>query len=266
MTHPLLADTPHSVIRARYYTKGTPDQRTYDRWVIHSAETSEGPETAEAIGQWFAKEKEPQYRGSTHYSVDVNSIVQHLDHEDVAWGAAGANRNGLHVEHAGTARQTREEWLDAYGREMLDISARLFVAEGYLRHAIPARWLTIEQMHKGWRGVCTHNDVTETYRRGTHWDPGPGFPKDYWLELVHGYIESLHKPAPDPLEDDEMPRYLRGVYDDGRKTAVYCCDGIWRREILPPSRQDIFDPGWRERIVEVPVRDLGRFVDPARID
>lgn len=256
----LLAGVARSKVAARYYTPVA--ERTIDLWVMHSAESSELPGTAEAIGAWFAKEKPPNQRGSTHHSVDVDSVCDHVEHHDVAWGAAGANHNGIHVEHAGTAYQTEDEWLDAYGREMLDISARLFVVDGHLRHDIPARWLTVEQVAAGWRGVCTHDDVSKAFKRGNHWDPGPGFPKDHWLGLVDGYIAEMNSAPTLPTEPEDTDMlYLRGVRDDGTKTAVYTTNLIERREILPPSTMDRVDPGWRERVVEVPYGHLIRIPD-----
>jgi len=127
--------------------------------------------------------------------------------EHVAWCAPGANSTGYHLEHAGFARQTRADWLDAYSLAMLKISAR-HARKVCDRYSIPVRWLshddlaeTIKQELQGYTGLdnggfCGHADVNTVWahwqeyglpppkEKSTHTDPGNGYPTDVYIDLV----------------------------------------------------------------------------------
>src|SRR5580765_5605799 len=123
-------------IQARNYTKG----RTHniDLLVIHTMESPEKPDTAEAVANWFAGATAPQ--ASAHYCIDNNSIVQCDKDTDVAWHAPGANHNGLGFEHAGRAAQSAADWSDDYSDTMLRLSAEL-IARKCTEYGIPAVFL-----------------------------------------------------------------------------------------------------------------------------
>jgi N-acetyl-anhydromuramyl-L-alanine amidase AmpD len=154
--------------------------RRIDLIVVHTMEADERPDAAERCAEWF---RQPSSRVSAHYCVDADSIVQCVRDEDVAWAAPGANRNGLQVEHAGWAAQTRREWDDAYSRAMLARSARL-VADLCLRYRLPPVWVDPAGLRAARRGLTTHHAVGLAFGRTTHRDPGPGFPFARYLELV----------------------------------------------------------------------------------
>ena len=169
--------------QARYYTKGRAD--SIRLIVIHDMESPEAGTTAENVASWFAGTTSS--RASAHYNVDSNSIVQSVRDGDTAWGAAGANASGLHVEHAGYARQTRAQWLDAYGKAMLELSAAL-VAEKCRKYGIPVRHISAADILAGRKGLVGHADVSKAYPgRGGHTDPGPNFPWDYYLARVQAH-------------------------------------------------------------------------------
>jgi len=50
------------------------------------------------------------------------------------------------------------------------------------QYRIPGRWLTIAELRAGKRGYTTHVDVNAAFQGGTHWDPGPHFPRDWFLQ------------------------------------------------------------------------------------
>ena len=162
----------------------TPASRgVIDLIVIHDMEYPEVPTGAEWCAQFFAGSNAP--RASTHYSVDSNSVVQSVRDRDVAWHAPGANHNGIGIEHAGYAKQSRQEWLDPYSLAELVISAHL-VRKLCDRYAIPIVRLSAADLTAKKRGITGHADVTKAFPGPgrTHWDPGPNFPWDKYIQLV----------------------------------------------------------------------------------
>jgi N-acetyl-anhydromuramyl-L-alanine amidase AmpD len=174
--------------------------RRVDLVVLHTMETDEREGAALRCAHWF---RDPRSRLSAHYCVDAHAVVQCVRDEDVAWHAPGANHDGLGIELAGRARQSRREWADPYSTAVVARGARL-TAELCRRHAIPAVWLWPPDLRAGRRGITTHLAVSEAFGRSTHWDPGPGFPTERYLALVQAALGSdgrvdLLKPPPPTL-------------------------------------------------------------------
>jgi N-acetyl-anhydromuramyl-L-alanine amidase AmpD len=97
------------------------------------------------------------------------------------------NRYSVGVEHAGFARQTPLEWADAYSEAMLRISAQL-VASICKAHGIPPKHLSIDELKAGnVLGIAGHADCTKATGVGTHYDPGPAFPWQHYIEMVKEY-------------------------------------------------------------------------------
>ena len=169
-------------IQARHFTPGR--IKPVQLIVIHSAETQELAQSAENVAHYFAT---TDVAASAHYVVDVDSVVQTVRVTDTAWHCKNANANGIGVEHAGRAIQTREQWLDDYGQKMLDRSARL-CAELCKRFNIPASFAQFAGPSNPAvvkAGFCGHRDVP---LHGTHIDPGTAFPYDWFLERVVNYL------------------------------------------------------------------------------
>jgi len=169
-------------IQARNYTP-CPGGREVRLVVIHTMESSEKPGTARAVAKWFAGASAPQ--ASAHYCVDATEIVQCVGELDIAWGAPGANRQGIHVEHAGKAAQNAVEWDDEPSRAMLALSAQC-VAGICLRWDIPIVRPSLTEIAAGAKGIVGHWDVTRAFpaAKGSHVDPGPSFPWLSYLEQV----------------------------------------------------------------------------------
>lgn len=157
--------------------------------VIHSAEAADSfgaDNTAEGVANYFARSST---QASTQLAVDRDSCVRMLPDLVIPWGAAGANHDGLHVELCGFARWSSEEWRQR--RRLLERAAYK-VAVWCYRYKIPARWLSDRQLGNGTaRGLTTHAQVNRVFHRGSHWDPGPGFPEEFFLSLVKEFLQEL---------------------------------------------------------------------------
>jgi hypothetical protein len=185
-------------IQAKHY-QPMPGGRQIDLLVVHSMEMDEKPDTAEGCGHYFAT---TAVVASAHECADNNSRVTCVRDMDIAYAAPGANHNGLHVEQAGFARQSRAEWLDAFSRPMIEEQVALWVAEKAALYHIPLDFLdpaALKTLRP--RGVTTHNNVRLAYGQTTHTDPGTGYPMDVMLAAAHDhYPGAVPTPLP-PLEE-----------------------------------------------------------------
>lgn len=187
-------------IQAKRYSKANRGPKDITLVTIHTMEAPEGAATAENVASWFAGPDAPQ--ASAHYNVDVDSVVQSVLEKDVAWHAGPVNGFSIGVEHAGYAKQTPEEWADAYSVALLEQSAAL-VGDICRRYGIPAIRLTADELKAGRRhGICGHVDVTDGLTGGKgHYDPGPHFPWDWYLERVSTHLATPTEPAPNANGD-----------------------------------------------------------------
>lgn len=174
-------------VQARNFTSipGNDVTRQIDLIVIHTMEAHEKPDTAENVAAWAAGPNAP--KASWHYAIDLDSIVQCVQDKDVAWHAPGVNHNGIGFEHAGFAKQTDPEWRDDYSTRMLRLSAAL-CADRCGKYNIPVRFVDADGLRRGERGVTTHAEVTEAFRKTTHSDPGKWFPMDRYLNWTRAAL------------------------------------------------------------------------------
>lgn len=168
-------------VPARWYKPAT--GRDIRKIVIHSMEAPEKCDTAEATARYFAT---TDREASAHFNVDNNSVVQSVQCKDVAYAAPGANHDGIHIELAGYARQTRADWEDAYSDAMLGIAAELIARVLIPKFKIPILYLSASMMaHKpDLQGITTHAQVSAAFKRSTHTDPGLGFPITSFLDRI----------------------------------------------------------------------------------
>lgn len=173
-------------IQAKYYHKGR--LKPIQLIVLHSMESPETNTIAENIAAGW--QRSDSRVASCHYCVDNDSIVQCVRLEDTAFQCMNANANGIGVEHAGKAFQTRGQWLDTYGLLMLDLSARL-VANLCKQFDIPPRMAEFRSATDPTvitTGITLHSVVP---KHGTHTDPGPGFPLQWYLLQVQNIFNLL---------------------------------------------------------------------------
>jgi len=154
-----------------------------DLIVLHCMEVADASTTAEWCAGYFAGRHGPAPNASAHFCVDDDSVICCVPHDRVAWHAPGANHNGIGIEHAGYARNTRAQWLDDFSLRMLGLSAEL-AAWLMLEHEIPLTFVVADHIKVGGRGITTHEQVSRAFGKSTHWDPGPHFPIGDYLRMV----------------------------------------------------------------------------------
>lgn len=176
----------HDIVDAANWSRQLGPQQK--RWIVlHSMEAPEKGDCAELVARYFAR---PSTKASAHFCVDNDSIVQCVPAERVAWHAPGANQYGIGIEHAGYARQTAAQWRDGYSLAMLDLSARL-CAELVHHFAIPCEFVAAADLRAQRAGITTHREVTRAWPdKGTHTDPGSGFPLREYLDAVRRYRDA----------------------------------------------------------------------------
>ena len=169
---------PYPFVESPNYTRRA--SRPIDVVVMHTMEIAERPDAAAICARWFATEAS---QVSAHYCVDAGTVIQCVQEKDIAWHARGGNTDSIGVELAGFARQTRRQWAD----DVLDRSPRprRHPRGGHLpRRRIPVRWLVAGDLVAGRRGITGHVEVSRAFERSDHWDPGPGFPIESFLDRV----------------------------------------------------------------------------------
>lgn len=175
-------------VQAKYFTAiPTTQSRTVRVIVIHDMEAVEKGDTAESIAQYFAAMPDNR-QASAHVCVDNNSVIQCVPDNSVAYGAPGCNNDGIQVELAGYGVQSRAQWLDQYGQQMLELAADV-VAQYCVKYSLPAVHLTDLQLSHGERGIVGHAQVSRVYQKSDHTDPGPNFPWDDFMCRVQRHVE-----------------------------------------------------------------------------
>jgi hypothetical protein len=152
------------------------------KWVVmHSTEGG----TAQGAAAWFAN---PRSQGSAHLCVDDNICYKTLDDQKIPWGASGANYHGYHIELAGFARWTSLIWSTTHRRTL---------ERGAYKAALRCRWYgiprvfrTAQELNQGLAGVTTHNECSGAFG-GSHWDPGFGWPRSYFMGRVRYWYARL---------------------------------------------------------------------------
>lgn len=150
--------------------------------VLHDMEITEGASAAEVCARLFQR---PHFGGSTHVSVDTDSIVRSVPDTGTAFGAPNVNADGLHIEQAGFASQTATQWKDTASLQIME-NAAIIAATWAITYKIPLVWLSDTQIRDGkTRGFLTHRDASRAFATpGGHTDPGPNYPRGYFMSRV----------------------------------------------------------------------------------
>jgi N-acetyl-anhydromuramyl-L-alanine amidase AmpD len=199
-------------VRARHYAVA--GRKRVDLIVLHSAEVGESLDSAEAIARGFARQRflhtcpackadnggaancprcgapSRENKSSAHFSVDADSVVQSVRETDIANHAPGVNPISIGIEMAGRARQTAAEWNDEYSRSVIARTAKL-TAEKCKRWDIPIVFVPSDALLRFVRGITVHAAVSEAFKRSNHYDPGPNFPLQRFLDLTIQYSRQV---------------------------------------------------------------------------
>ena len=174
----------YECVKARWFTPGRAGVKI-ELIVIHSMEAPKSDGRARSTAHFFQVEEN---ESSAHLCCDDKEVIQCVEFEDTAFQCRNANHNGVGIEHAGYAKQTQDEWLDEYGKAMLELSAAAAAAL-CKQFDIPvqkAEFAAADDPHVTKPGFVAHHDVP---LHGSHWDPGTGFPWDYYLGRVQFYFD-----------------------------------------------------------------------------
>lgn len=170
------------MIEAVNYTPNV-GRTVVDLIVIHSTQGGELSGTARNVATYFAGDRAPI--ASAHYVVDPSLIIRCVKDEDVAWHAFGVNKRGIGIELCGLAEQSTTQWHDEFSQAILNNAIEL--ADHLCRKwSIPPVFVGPELLsaQRG-RGFTTHAVASKAFPgHGGHWDPGPGFPLEWFIGRV----------------------------------------------------------------------------------
>ncbi len=161
-------------------TSGTRKLSQVNLIVLHDEEAS----TAESAAIFFTT---PLAQGSAHLCVDDTICFRTLDNVDIPWAAPGANTQGFHIEQAGFAKWSAVIWKNH--RLTLQRAAYKTALHCHL-FGIPVQFVFADGLKKGVPGITTHAECTKAFG-GTHTDPGPMWPRRFFMRLVRGYYAEL---------------------------------------------------------------------------
>lgn len=146
-------------------------------WVaIH---TTEGIMDARDLGYYWQRITS----GSSHAGCDNTKTVTYIDPAYASWTLLNGNSRSVNMEICGWARWTRDEWLGPQKGRL--IQAANWARQMCDRFGIPRRYIGAQGVARGEAGIIGHVDYTNGAKDGNHWDPGPGFPWDVFINLVN---------------------------------------------------------------------------------
>lgn len=154
------------------------------KWIVmHSTEGG----TAKSNARYFSQKSS---EGSAHLVVDDNECYRCLDNNEIPWAAPSANTQGFHIEQAGFAAWTVEEW-DKHTHMLHRAAYKAALHCKVFR--IPARFVTAAGLKAGRKGITTHAEVSKAFpnNAGNHHDPGVGWPRALFISLVKHYLSTL---------------------------------------------------------------------------
>lgn len=144
--------------------------------VIHDTEG----DTAEGAASWFTNAKS---EGSANLVVDDGECYRTVNDLVVPWAAPPLNRQGFHIEIAGHASYTREQWL-AHDNALRRAAWK--AAQRCLLYNIPIRQVGKIGLRLRRKGITSHAAISATWKQSSHTDPGPTFP---W-QVFMGYVKA----------------------------------------------------------------------------
>lgn len=151
------------------------------KWIVMHDE--EAP-SAKAAAAYFT---DPQSGGSAHICVDDNECYRCVPNDVVSWGAPGANTHGFHIEQAGFARWSAVVWKKHHKTLQRAAYKAAFHCHKF---DIPVVFVKAKGLKAGQKGITTHAECTKAFG-GSHTDPGPLWPRAYFMALVRKYHKEI---------------------------------------------------------------------------
>jgi hypothetical protein len=148
--------------------------------VMHDTEGG----TAESVARYFATTSN---KVSAHLVVDDAACYRCLPNNVIPMAAPGANASGFHIEQVGFARWSAAIWTS----HLRTLNRAAYKAAYHcLVFGVPPVWLSADGLRRGGRGVTTHAECTKAFG-GTHTDPGPLWPRTFFMGRVRAYYFAL---------------------------------------------------------------------------
>lgn len=183
-------------------------------WIIIHTDESAYDYAAKRVRDtgWTAKrlaefQQSPSAGGSYTGAADEGGKTARIAPDGTATWSTGNEGNflGINVCFAGTtAYFTREQWLRRM--DQLRTGARI-VAHWAAKYNIPVRKLQPGDMRRRVKGIGGHDDARELGST-THWDPGPGFPWDVFINLVKEAGTGVNETQIRAIVADEVNKYF----------------------------------------------------------
>lgn len=203
--------SPH----VKNYAKGRQGYRPV--WfVVHATDTSYADNYPANLGNYW---KNNPVQVSVHFAVSDTMTYQYVDMNDTAYQARNpTNLRGVGVEIVGKAAWTRNEWLarKLMLRRAAQLCAEVTLACGFKTD--PAL-LSMAALKARNSGLTCHRDVTAAFQ-GTHTDPGPNFPWDFFfIELRNalGPVKTEQQAAAvtqqQPIQEDALMAVTEAEFD-----------------------------------------------------
>lgn len=165
-------------VRARSSNYATGRQGYQPLWfVVHATDTEYADNYPANLGKYWSS---TDTQVSVHFAVSDTMTYQYVDCDDTAYQCRNpGNLRGIGVEMVGKSDWSRNEWL-AHKR-MFRRAAQL-CAEVSAQYGLKVglELLNPTQLTKRASGLSCHKDMSTVFQ-GTHTDPGPNFPWDFFF-------------------------------------------------------------------------------------
>lgn len=239
--------------------------------------------SARDVANYFARQSTG---ASTTGVFDDNESIGCVEYGMTAWHTGHGDPWNFRIEgneHVAYASWSREEWLKH--SKMLNKSAKHY-AKRCLELGIPIRKIDGTQLRRAvlsgdpsQGGICGHKDISDA-TDGGHYDPGPNFPWDIYMNLVKSYANGEQPTMPeDPILIPELTpeqieeNELMSAKDDiiaavnAAKDEAVSAVASAKQEIIDQNRSD--DNKWmgrdeRDNTVWIVLQGFKTYVEPVR--
>lgn len=133
--------------------------------------------------------------GSAHYVRDARETVQCAYDSVIAWHAPPNPHSIGYEVCCSLDAQGRGHWQREDHQKAL-LGAAKDVARLCLAYGVPVRKVSVADLRAGREGICGHVDVSAAFHQSTHWDPGPAFPWQQFMQMVEKEAAMLRRPEP----------------------------------------------------------------------